>query len=85
MEKNASQNPYLIRRIVTEGHEIENHGYSHSHGLRLTDELKQTDQSVFAVTGEPTHFYRPPGGYVTKNEIEKIKDQGYYSNSLERG
>ena len=75
--KNASQNPTLLRRIVKEGHEIENHGYSHGHGLRLTDELKQTDQSVFAVTGEHTHFYRPPGGYVTKSEIERIKDQGY--------
>jgi peptidoglycan/xylan/chitin deacetylase (PgdA/CDA1 family) len=75
--KNASQNPSLLRRIVKEGHEVENHGYSHSRGFQLSDELKQTDQSVFAVTGEHTHFYRPPGGYVTQSEIERIKDQGY--------
>ncbi|MDR3542499.1 MAG: polysaccharide deacetylase family protein [Desulfosporosinus sp.] len=76
--KNVSQNPSLLRRMVTEGHEIGNHGYTHSYGQRtLTDELKQTDQSVYSATGTHTHFYRPPGGYVTKNQIEMIKDQGY--------
>jgi peptidoglycan/xylan/chitin deacetylase (PgdA/CDA1 family) len=76
--KNASQNPSLLRRMITEGHEIGNHGYTHNYNQRiLTDELKQTDQSVYSATGTHTHFYRPPGGYVTKSQIEMIKDQGY--------
>lgn len=32
--KNASQNPSLLRRMVTEGHEIGNHGYTHNYNRR---------------------------------------------------
>jgi len=74
----ASQNALLLRRMVTEGHEIGNHGYTHNYGIReMTEELKQTDQSVYTVTGTHTHFYRPPGGFVTKSQIVSIKNQGY--------
>ena len=76
--ENARQNPSLIRRMDTDGHEIDNHGYTHNYAQRkMTDELKQTDQSVYSVTGTHTHFYRPPGGFVTKSQIESIKNQGY--------
>lgn len=76
--KNASQNPSLLRRMVTEGHEIGNHGYTHNYNRRkMIDELKQTDQIVYTATGTHTYFYRPPGGFVSKNQIEMIKNQGY--------
>lgn len=76
--ENARQNPALLRRLAIEGHEIDNHGYSHNYGQhKIIDELKQTDQSVYSVTGNHTHFYRPPGGFVTKGLIEMIKNQGY--------
>jgi peptidoglycan/xylan/chitin deacetylase (PgdA/CDA1 family) len=76
--ENALQNPFLLRRMVTEGHEIGNHGYTHNYSQRkITDEIKQTDQSVFTATGTHTHFYRPPRGFVTKSQISIIKNQGY--------
>ena len=76
--ENATQNPTLLRRMITEGHEIGNHGYTHDYSQRkLTEEIKQTDQSVFTATGTHTYFYRPPGGFVTKSQINVIKNQGY--------
>lgn len=76
--ENASQNPTLLRRMITEGHEIGNHGYTHDYNQRkLTEEIKQTDQSVFVATGTHTYFYRPPGGFVTKSQIDVINNQGY--------
>jgi peptidoglycan/xylan/chitin deacetylase (PgdA/CDA1 family) len=76
--ENARQNPSLLRRMITEGHEIGNHGYTHDYSQRkLTDEIKQTDQSVYTATGTHTYFYRPPGGFVTKSQINMIKNQGY--------
>ena len=83
--ENARQNPSLLRRIITEGHEIGNHGYTHDYSQhKLTDEIKQTDQSVYTATGTHTYFYRPPGGFVTKSQINMIKNQGYESKKLYR-
>ena len=76
--KNVPQNSSLLRRMVSEGHEIGNHGYTHIYGqLKLIEELKRTDQSVYSATGIHPHFYRPPGGFVTKGQIELIKNQDY--------
>ncbi|MDR3587961.1 MAG: polysaccharide deacetylase family protein [Desulfosporosinus sp.] len=74
----ASQNPLILRRMVTEGHEIGNHGYTHNYGIReMTGELRQTDQSVYSVTDTHTHthFYRPPGGFVTKSQINRLRNK----------
>lgn len=70
----AHANPYLLKRLVMEGHEIGNHSYNHDYQQRrLVEELKQTDQEVFALTGTHTYFYRPPGGFLTKPQLETIK------------
>lgn len=76
--ENARQNPSLLRRMITERHEIGNHGYTHDYSQRkLTEEIKQTDQSVYIATGTHTYFYRPPGGFITKSQINVIRNQGY--------
>lgn len=70
--------PDLIKRIVQEGHEIGNHGYSHDYQQRrLTEELRKTDQEVFAATGTHTQFYRPPGGFLSPSQLEVIRKNGH--------
>lgn len=73
----AQTNPVLLKRLVMEGHEIGNHGFSHDYQQRrLVAEIRQTDQEVFAATGTHTYFYRPPGGFVSKSQLATIKGNG---------
>jgi len=74
----AQSNPALLKRLVTEGHEIGNHSFKHDYQqLHLVEEMNQTDKEVFAATGTHTYFYRPPGGIVSKNQLETIKRNGH--------
>ena len=74
----AQSNPILLKRIVLEGHEIGNHSFKHDYQQRhLVEEMNQTDQAVFAATGTHTYFYRPPGGFVSQNQLDTIKKNGH--------
>lgn len=74
----AHSNPILLKRLVAEGHEIGNHSFNHDYQQRrLVEEMKQTDREVFAATGNHTYFYRPPGGLISKNQLETIKKNGH--------
>jgi len=76
--KAAQSNSNLLRRLVKEGHEIGNHGFNHDYQQRrLIEEMNQTDQVVFAATGNHTYFYRPPGGFVSKSQLEATKRNGH--------
>ncbi|MGE5694703.1 MAG: polysaccharide deacetylase family protein, partial [Candidatus Sericytochromatia bacterium] len=64
----ANQNPDLVRRIHSEGHEIGNHSMHHRDLRTLSDqavctELGQADDVISALTGATTRpYYRPPYG-----------------------
>ncbi|HUX47032.1 MAG TPA: polysaccharide deacetylase family protein [Desulfosporosinus sp.] len=74
----AQANPNLLKRIVDEGHEIENHSFDHDYQQRhLVEEIKQTDHEVFVSTGVHTYFYRPPGGFLSKSQLETVKKNGF--------
>ena len=74
----AQANPYLLKRLVMEGHEIGNHSFSHDYQQRrLVQEIKKTDQEVFVSTGTHTYFYRPPGGFLSKTQLETVKKNGH--------
>lgn len=75
--KNAESHPDLLRRIYNEGHEIGNHTYSHPQLKKLTpeqvnDEISRTQAIVKDITGECPVLFRPPGGYLSNNIVDKI-------------
>ena len=73
----AEANPLLLKRLILEGHEIGNHSFSHDYQQRqVVEEIKQTDQAVFAATGTHTYYYRPPGGFLSKTQMATIKKNG---------
>ncbi|TGE33456.1 polysaccharide deacetylase family protein [Desulfosporosinus sp. Sb-LF] len=73
----AQSNPNLLKRLVKEGHEIGNHSFDHDYQQRrLVEQINQTDKEVFAATGTHTHYYRPPGGFLSKYQLETIKNNG---------
>lgn len=74
----AQANPDLLKRLVMEGHEIGNHSFKHDYQQRrLVEEMNQTDQEVFISTGTHTYFYRPPGGFLSKNQLETVRKNGH--------
>lgn len=74
----AQSNPMILKRLVKEGHEIGNHSFNHDYQQRhLVEGMNQTDREVFVATGNHTYFYRPPGGLVSKNQLDTIKKSGY--------
>jgi len=76
--ENAKKNPDLLKRISVEGHEVGNHGYSHSYTTsKFIRELDRTDEVIYQIIQQHTSFYRPPGGIISKSIIEGVKDKGY--------
>jgi len=77
------QYPQIARRIAEEGHEIGNHSWSHPFMNRLGDrqviqEIDQTTDAIFQVTGRPPVTFRPPYGAFTRqqrtwlNEVRRL-------------
>ena len=79
-----SDNPDLIRRMVSEGHTVGNHTMTHPDmsGISSKDDFqKQLDgvEKLYeSVTGEQmTNFYRPPQGIYSTTNLTMAKELGY--------
>jgi len=80
--KHVKQYSDIARRVAQEGHEIENHSYSHHVLLyykpdELENEIKSCEKIIKDVTGQTTHYFRPPKAWVTALEKKKIEEMGY--------
>ncbi len=64
----VAAHPVLARRILAEGHDIENHTQHHRHQFallgpwRMAREIEQGQRSIAAFGGEPPRFFRAPAG-----------------------
>lgn len=63
--ESAANHPWIIRRIVEEGHEIGNHTFTHinlanTNSLRVQLELNATQRVIENITGLSTLLFRPP-------------------------
>jgi len=66
----AESNPDLCRRMVDQGHEIGNHGYSHKKCSELSlkqieEEINLTDRIVENITQTTPQHFRPPNGALS--------------------
>jgi peptidoglycan/xylan/chitin deacetylase (PgdA/CDA1 family) len=68
--------PKLAKRIVSDGHEIANHSYSHPDFTKLSkneilSELTRTSSNFEKILGQKgSPLFRPPYGYWNKNLLE---------------
>ena len=75
--------PYLLQRIVYEGHQLANHTYSHYDMTTLSEDeiayqLGTMDDLVQDYTGTSTiPYYRPPYGYYDDYTLEVTGNLGY--------
>ncbi|NMH27701.1 polysaccharide deacetylase family protein [Flavobacterium silvaticum] len=77
--KNVDSHPEIANRIVSEGHLIGNHSYSHSKTFdflgtdAVESELNQTDASIEKATSKKVRFFRPPYGITTPKIARALK------------
>jgi peptidoglycan/xylan/chitin deacetylase (PgdA/CDA1 family) len=75
----------VLKRIISEGHLIGNHSYSH-HPLfdlfgsdKMLDDLQQMKSTTEAVTGLIPKFFRPPYGVTNPNLKKAVENGGFTS------
>lgn len=78
----AQKNAELVKLMAAKGHQIENHGYYHSHPDKQSisknkEELLKTEQVILELTGRKTAFYAPPYGERGRNGLAAAVDMGY--------
>lgn len=79
--------PQLLRRMITEGHEIGNHTVSHGNLARMSNEsllkeLRTAHEQIFAATGVFPRTMRPPGGAIKKSQKELMMNELGYPTIL---
>ncbi len=81
--RNAAAFPDVVRRIVTEGHEVGNHSWSHPLFTQLgqqsvESQLRRTHDAILKACGTAPLLYRPPYGAVGVSQRARIeKTFGY--------
>ncbi len=91
----AEQNPDLLRRIASEGHELINHSYSHASFTGLStnlspltqaqrwEELDRTEAIVSDLAGAGTKpYFRPPYGDYDDSVNADVYARGYQYNIM---
>jgi len=92
--KRIEAHPEILKKIVSDGHIVGNHSYSHSHFIdfyrkkRMIEELKNTDAIIEKLTGKKVQFFRPPYGVTNPSirralEVTKHKVIGWNIRSLD--
>ncbi|MFH1329882.1 MAG: polysaccharide deacetylase family protein [Actinomycetota bacterium] len=67
--RHAADQPDMLRRIVAEGHSVQNHTYGHYRLTRysdatITEQFESTNRVIQAAGGASPHCMRPPFGAV---------------------
>lgn len=81
--KNIQGNESLVKQIISEGHHIGNHTFSHSFFIDFKNvkgfkqELIQTDEAVTKITGKRLKLFRPPYGVTTPHLVRAARELGY--------
>lgn len=76
---NAEKYPSLICRELSDGHEVENHTFSHKYLNRSGEdeilyELEQGEESLRTIANCKFHYIRPPGG-LYNSEFKRVADE----------
>ena len=81
--KNIPGNENILQAIVSAGHSIGNHSYTHSYFIDLKNanslktELSMTTDSIFKVIGKRPKLFRPPYGVITPHLAKVVKELNY--------
>lgn len=80
--KQIEKYPDIFERIISEGHSVGNHTYSHTQKMgflsssEIRDEIIKCDEIIFKIGNTTTNIYRPPFGVTNPNIAKAIKNCG---------
>lgn len=74
--------PQNLERILSEGHQLGNHSFSHTTLTKLTTsqvikEIRKAEEDIKSITGIKTNIFRPSYGFVTNADFQAISNLGY--------
>lgn len=80
--QHAVLRPDLVQRAVREGHEIENHTYTHPHldtqpAMRVEEEISNTEAVITTLSNYRPVYFRPPRRMYNQQIIDTSKARGY--------
>jgi peptidoglycan/xylan/chitin deacetylase (PgdA/CDA1 family) len=81
--KNIEKYPAIVKQIITEGHLVGNHSYSHSkffdfyNARQIKEEIQKTDELLEKFTSKKIIFFRPPYGVTTPSIRRALKITGH--------
>lgn len=80
--ESVEAHPGLVKREIEEGHEIENHTYSHpdlrnESELKTEEEILKTGQLLEDLSGIKSYYFRPPRRLYRKETTEIAERNGY--------
>lgn len=81
--KRMEQYPEIVEDVVSRGHIIGNHTYTHPNNIKadtqtqIIRELEQCEQVIEKMTGRRTHIFRPPKGLVNGTVFMIAEEEGY--------
>jgi len=92
--KNIEKHPEILQQILSDGHIVGNHSYSHSPFFdfyrknRVIAEIKKTDALIESISGKQVQLFRPPYGVTNPSirralEVTKHKVIGWNIRSLD--
>ena len=78
----AKKFPDLVKEIYDAGHEIGNHGFSHTHPNQLSRDqfnqhIKKNEEILYNIIGVRTNLYAPPYGEWNKSVVNCTDQLGY--------
>ena len=78
----SDENREKLMKINEDGHEIGNHSYIHPsftkiNHERMADEIKKTEDIVYAATGSKIKLFRFPSGDYNEDALEYVRSLGY--------
>lgn len=75
--------PEILRRIVTSGHQLGSHTWSHVDMTEVDsatrkDQMQRLDNTLIKVVGKSPTYFRPPYGSCQGGCLDDMKALGYY-------
>lgn len=78
----ADDNTDTVKRILSEGHSLGNHGFFHINHKKATEaqnlsEIKNTHTLIYHMTGHTMTLFAPPSGAFSKTTLKVAEKLGY--------
>ena len=78
----ADDNQEILNQIISDGHELGNHGYFHKNHKKLSKdgnfrEIDDNTKIVLALTGYKMNLFAPPSGAYSQTTLKVAESLGY--------